>query len=139
VTATLSTLLSIAGLALDFIGAAFLAYDALYGAEARQQAALRRARLQIARENQETQARGIRELSEALHPPEAKVRLLREQVPALTGAIDQLVAEVRHWEQHEQRVQRNALVGLLLLMAGFACQGLASVMTMTFTLMPSQP
>lgn len=138
-TATLSTLLGIAGLALDFIGAAFLAYDALYGPEARQQAALRRARLQIARENQEKQARGIQELSESLHTPEAKVRLLREQMPALTGAIDQLLAEVRHWEQHEQRVQRHALVGLLLLMAGFACQGLASVMTMTLTVVPSRP
>jgi hypothetical protein len=86
VTATPSTYLSIVGLALDFVGAAFLAYDALYGPEARLQASIRRDRI-----------------------------------------------------QHEHRVHRNAVVGLVLLMAGFACQGLANVLTLTITVVPIQP
>ncbi len=138
-TATLATYLNLVGLGLDFAGAALLAYDALYGPEARLQASIRRNRLQHARDNHELYVRDIRELSQSLRAPEEKVRLLREQMPALSGAADELLAEVRYWEQHELRVHHNAVRGLLLLVLGFAFQGLASVLALTTSIASTQP
>lgn len=90
---------SIAGLALDFIGAALLAHDVLYGPEARFQASIRRDRL-------------------------------ARRGPALTTDADTpTVLELRFWEMHERRAQYYALLGLALLMAGFALQGVSTLLS----------
>lgn len=138
-TVTLAMYLNLIGLGLDFAGAALLAYDALYGPHARLQASIRRDRLQRARDNQERRAQDLRELSQAVHAPDEQARLLREQVPALSGAADELLAEVRYWEQHELRVHHHAVRGLLLLVLGFAFQGLASVLTLTLPVVVPHP
>lgn len=128
--ATLTTWLSLGGLSLDFIGAAFLAYDVLYGPEARFQAAIRRDRLTVARGHRERLEQSLREPSEPPYTPENE-HLRREELRALTRAIDDTLAELKHWEKHEHRAVRKALLGLLLLMAGFACQGLGTVLSIT--------
>lgn len=99
---TITIGLNISGLVLDFVGAAFLAYDVVYGPDARFQAAIRRHRL-------------------ALHAG--------SEPPMTSEALAATVAELRHWERHERRAQRYALLGLLFLMAGFACQGLGTVLS----------
>jgi hypothetical protein len=127
--AALATYLSIFGLALDFAGAAFLAYDALYGPLARVQASMRRERLARVRESQERSERRLREWAAQQHTPEKSVELLRTEVMGLTQVVSETVAELRHWERHDQRVHVNAVVGMLLLMGGFACQGIAALIS----------
>jgi hypothetical protein len=126
--AALTTCLSLGGLTLDFVGAGFLAYDVLYGPDARFQASIRRDRLALTRKSRERHERSIGELLESTDASD-KERLLRDEISELTDAIDETVAELRHWEKHEHRAQRNALLGLLLLMGGFASQGLATVLS----------
>ncbi len=123
----LTTWLNLGGLALDLSGAAFLAYDVLHGPEARFQAAIRRDRLR-ASANRARERCGLQEPSQLAHTLEER-RPGREGLPAPAEAIDQTVAELRHWEKHEQRAQLHALLGLLLLMAGFLCQGVSTVLS----------
>jgi hypothetical protein len=107
----LPTYLSIAGLALDFLGAMLLAYDVVYGPRARHQASARRDQLALALRKQ-----GRREAS-ANGPVES----------SNARAIDAILAEIRYWDRHEQRAHAHGVVGLLLLMSGFLSQGLAAV------------
>ena len=125
--AALTTCLSLGGLMLDFVGAAFLAYDVLYGPEARFQAAIRRDRLALAKASRERHQRRISELVETTDTSD-KGRLLRDEMSELSDTINETVVELRYWEKHEHRAQRNALLGLLLLMGGFASQGVATVL-----------
>ena len=128
--AALTTYLAIGGLTLDLVGAAFLAYDALYGPDARFQAAIRRDRLAITRASQERNQHSLRELSGSASAPGEKEQLLKESV-ALDATVKELIAQLRHWEKHEHRALRNALLGLLLLMAGFAFQGISTVLSVS--------
>jgi hypothetical protein len=120
----LATWLSIAGLGADFLGAALLAYDALYGPRARVQAAERRTRLALATEKQER----LLELSRSQSDSEPDAAQFRLALSALDRAIAETTAELRHWETHEQRSQRCAVEGLALLMVGFACQVGSSIL-----------
>jgi hypothetical protein len=124
--AALTTFLSLGGLTLDFVGAGLLAYDVLYGPDARFQASIRRDRLALARASRERHERRIGELVESIDTSD-KQRLLHDEMSELTDVINETVAELGYWEKHEHRAQRNALLGLLLLMGGFASQGLATV------------
>jgi hypothetical protein len=126
---TLPTLFSICGLGLDFAGAAFLAYDVLYGPKVRRQVSMRRTELAMATQNQEQHKRSIQTLSASQGTSEGSVQRLREELPALTDAVAESSAELRHWEKHARRAQANAFVGLLLLMAGFACQATGIVLS----------
>jgi hypothetical protein len=128
VGAALSFWLGIFGLGLDFVGAAFLAYDVLYGPKARLQVSIRRVQLAIARENQERLERSIRQSSVSQGASEEAVQRLREELPALTDAVDEIGAGLRDWEGHERRARAKAFVGVLLLMAGFVCQAAGSVL-----------
>jgi len=125
----LATWLSIGGLGLDFAGAAFLAYDVLYGPHARLQASNRRTRLAIARENQERYERSIRESSESRDTANAcDTGQLHQELAALNQLIGETTAELKHWEWHEHRAHLNALLGLLLLMGGFGCQAVGALL-----------
>ena len=126
--AALTTCLSLGGLTLDFVGAGLLAYDVLYGPDARFQASIRRDRLALTRASRERHQRRIGELVESIDTSD-KQRLLRDEMSELTDVINETVAELSYWEKHEHRAQRNALLGLLLLMGGFASQGLATVLS----------
>jgi hypothetical protein len=108
------------GLVLDFVGAAFFAYDGLYGPKARLQASNRRTRLAIARDGQQRTERSIQERSKSqnLGPDDS----LHFELLALTQVINETTAELHYWETHEQRAQRNAVIGLVCLIAGFAWQ-----------------
>jgi hypothetical protein len=133
VAPTLTSYLSIAGLGLDFFGAAFLAFDALIGAKARYQASMRRRRLAVARETHERHNRRLREVSQwpaarEDESPSAKAHRLETEMQALTEAVRAAIAELKHREKHEERVHLHALVGMLLLMAGFACQGVSALL-----------
>jgi uncharacterized protein YigA (DUF484 family) len=108
------------------VGAAFLAYDVLYGPKARLQVSIRRVQLTIAKENQERLERSIRKSSALAGASEETVQRLREDLPALTDAVDEIGAGLRDWERHERRARSMAFVGLLLLMGGFACQAAGS-------------
>jgi hypothetical protein len=117
-------------LGLDFAGAAFLAYDVLYGPHARSQASIRRTRLAIATESQERCERSLRELSESSASSEGDDRhRLRQELSTLSRLNSEAAAELTHWERHEHRAQLNALLGLLFLMAGFACQAVGAVVS----------
>jgi hypothetical protein len=129
VEAALSFWLGICGLGLDFVGAAFLAYDVLYGPKARLQVSIRRVQLALAKENQERLERSIRTSSESRGRSEETVQRLREELPALTDAVDEIGAGLSDWEGHERRARVKAFTGLLLLMAGFACQAAGSVLS----------
>lgn len=120
--------MSIAGLSLDFAGAGFLAYDVLYGPQARLQASLRRTRLALAEESRERHLRHLQELTETPNTSDERMRRVRDELPALTHAIHDVSAELKHWEKHELRAQKNALVGLLLLMAGFVAQAIGAIL-----------
>lgn len=126
---TLTTWLSIGGAGLDFAGAALLAYDVLYGPEARLQASNRRTRLAIATARKEQCERDLRELSaRRVASGSDAAPLIRHELLALDQLISKTSAELIHWERHEHRAWRYALRGLLLLMAGFACQALSAVL-----------
>ena len=100
--AALSFWLGIVGLGLDFTGAAFLAYDVLYGPKARLQVSIGRIELAHAKQNRER------------YDP--------------TDEIDEISGELRYWEKHERRARLMAFSGLLMLMGGFACQAVGSVL-----------
>ena len=125
----LSALLSIGGLSLDLAGAGLLAYDALYGPMARSQASTRRVRLEIVRENQARHERSVRELSASASTSAETLQRVSAELTALTKAVTETLAELRHWEKHELRAQRHAVLGLLMLMSGFACQAAGSLLT----------
>ena len=126
--AALSFWLGICGLGLDFVGAAFLAYDVLNGPKYRLQVSIRRVQLAIARENQDRLERSIRRKSAAEDTPEETVQRLREELPALTDAVEEIDTGLKDWERHERRARLMAFTGLLLLMAGFACQATANLL-----------
>jgi hypothetical protein len=125
---TLATWLNIAGLGVDFVGAVLLAFDALYGPHARLQAAERRTRLAIENENKERCERRQLELSESSSDskPDA-VSQNQHALSSLIRSIAATTAELRHWERHEHRSQRNAVHGLALLIVGFAFQAASSL------------
>jgi hypothetical protein len=126
---SLPTWFSICGLGLDFAGAAFLAYDVLYGPKVRRQVAMRRTELAVATQNKKQHERSIQTLSASRGNAEDSVQRLREELPALIDAVTESSAELSHWEKHARRAQQKAFVGLLLLMAGFACQATGIVLS----------
>lgn len=120
---TLSTYLGITGLALDFMGASLLAYDVLYGWEARVQARISRRRLVIARRNRERLQAQLEALK--TRAPEKKARRLRSAMRELKDASDIALTELRDVKRRELRGRRIALAGFVLMMCGFAVQLLA--------------
>ena len=127
--AALSFWLGICGLGLDFVGAALLAYDVLYGPKARLQVSIRRVQLAIAKENRERLERSIRKSSVSQSTSEETVQRLREELPALTDTVDEIGAGLSDWERHARRARTKAFVGLLLLMLGFVCQAAGSLLS----------
>ncbi len=121
----LATWLNIVGLGIDFVGAVLLAFDALYGPEARLQAAERRTRLAIAREKKER----LMELSAPLSDSNSVARSqLHQSQSTLDRSIAATTTELEHWERHEHRTQRNAVHGIVSLIVGFALQALSSLL-----------
>lgn len=103
----LPTYLSIGGLTLDFFGAAFLAYDSIFGPKARREAAQRRDQLALASRTPSPRERGTGASS--------------------SSVIEGLLAEIEYWDRHERRAHVHGIIGLLLLMTGFLCQCLAAL------------
>lgn len=122
--AALATYLSMGGLTLDILGAAFLGYDVLYGPEARFEAVILRDRLAVAMRSRARDEAELRELSP--NAPEERARGLRAEMQALAETSDETIAELRRCEKQALRARRQAMIGLLLLMAGFAGQGLGT-------------
>lgn len=124
---TLATWLNIAGLGLDFAGAVLLAFDALYGPHARLQASERRTRLAIANEKKERFEAKLSALSESRSDskPDAMSQLQRG-LSSLVHSMAATTLELRHWERHEHRSQRNAVHGVAFLIVGFAFQAASS-------------
>lgn len=61
---------------------------------------------------------------------EASIRRAQLDRATLGGArTEKDEAELYYWEKHEHRAQRMALWGLILLMAGFVCQGVGTLLT----------
>jgi len=125
---TLATWLNIGGLGVDFVGAVLLAFDALYGPHARLEASERRTRLALANEKKERCEQRLLELSES--PSDSKpdaMSDLQQVLSSLVRSIAATTAELRHWERHEHRSQRNAVHGIAFLIVGFAFQAASSL------------
>src|SRR5262245_21954348 len=108
--AALHTYLSIAGLALDIAGAAFLAYDVLYGPEDRFQTVGRHNRLAVETRSRERRQAQLRALLRAPNAPEKKLRSLQARIRALTETCDKTRAELQHFQHHDLRARRIAVV-----------------------------
>ena len=115
---------------LDILGAALLAYDVLTGPKARLQAAVRHNRLAWETRALERSRSRLKALLKEPSPPEEKVRLLRRRIGAMAKASERTRAELERFQNHDVRARRIAFVGLLVLMAGFASQAFAIVLSL---------
>jgi hypothetical protein len=118
--------LSFAGLFLNFVGAALLAYDTIYGPVARRDAAQSRGWLTTAQKWREEFTINTRALT-PLYSNDDIDRILGSALPRMDAAITKAQTDVEYHEQHESRAQARALLGMLSLTTGFFVQLLALV------------
>jgi len=126
---TSTTWFGIAGLGLDLAGAALLAYDAVYAPRAQLHASQQRTRLAIAKENRARYERSLQESAETPTASEARARSHRQELAEQLRSIEEATVKLRYWAMHERRAQLYALGGLVLLMAGFGCQAVSTVLS----------
>jgi hypothetical protein len=122
-------LFSVVGLGLDIVGASFLAYDLIMKPGALFQAEVARKRLD-----------GIKDwhnntsfiYDPEQHPPEERKKANQVRVKEL-NKIDrakmQNIQKLKHYENHDDRSSKYAIIGLLLLVAGFCLQAIGVLNT----------
>lgn len=125
----LAAFLSILGLALDFFGAACLAYNVLFGKESQRQASARRKRLLAASERHERHDLIVRKLSQTSGSLEERLQLLQQEVPMLNALVTETLQELRRLAEQEQRARVAVVMGMVLLVVGFACQGIGAIIS----------